>query len=94
MLFLAGIPLLLWGIQHSLASADAYASLRAALAYPLVKLLLLGLVWAYVHHLCAGVRYLLLDVHIGTELKPARQSAFAVLVVSLALTAIIGARLW
>jgi succinate dehydrogenase / fumarate reductase cytochrome b subunit len=93
-LFLAGIPLLLWGIQESLASPEAYASLRATLDHPAVKLVLLGLVWAYVHHLCAGVRYLLLDLHIGTELKPARQSAFAVLVVSLALTAIIGARLW
>jgi succinate dehydrogenase / fumarate reductase cytochrome b subunit len=94
LLFVAGIPLLLWGIQQSLASADAYGSLRATLAHPAVKLLLLGLVWAYIHHLCAGVRYLLLDLHVGTELRPARQSAFAVLIVSLALTAIIGARLW
>lgn len=93
-LFVAGIPLLLWAVQQSLASSDAYTSLQATLARPAVKLLLLGFVWAYVHHFCAGIRYLLLDLHIGTELKPSRQSAFAVLVVSLALTAIIGARLW
>ena len=93
-LFVAGIPLLLWAVQQSLASADAYTSLHATLARPAVELLLLGFVWAYVHHFCAGIRYLLLDLHIGTELKASRQSAFAVLVVSLALTAIIGARLW
>lgn len=93
-LFVAGIPLLLWAVQRSLASPDAYASLQEGLARPAVKLLLLGFIWAYVHHFCAGIRYLLLDLHIGTELKPSRQSAFAVLVVSLALTAIIGARLW
>jgi succinate dehydrogenase cytochrome b subunit len=93
-LFVAGIPLLLWAVQQSLAPADAYAWLQEVLARPAVKLLLLGFVWAYVHHFCAGIRYLLLDLHIGTELKPSRQSAFAVLVVSVALTAIIGARLW
>jgi succinate dehydrogenase / fumarate reductase cytochrome b subunit len=93
-LFLIGIPLLLYTVQQSLASADGYDSVRAILAHPLAKLLVLGLVWAYLHHFCAGIRYLLLDLHIGTDLKPARQSSFAVLIVSLALTAIIGGRLW
>ena len=93
-LFVAGIPLLLCAIQQSLASPESYAALQATLGRPIIKLVLLGLVWAYLHHFCAGIRYLLLDLHIGTELKPARQSAFAVIIVSLALTAIIGARLW
>lgn len=93
-LFAIGIPLLLWAVQRSLASPEGYASLQAALGSPLVKLVLLGLVWSYLHHFCAGIRFLLLDLHVGTELIAARQSAFAVLIVSLALTAIIGARLW
>ena len=94
LLFLIGIPLLLWAVQHSLASPETWAALRASLAHPLAKLLLLGLVWAYLHHFCAGIRYLLLDLHIGTELTPLRQSSYAVLIVSLALTAVVGARLW
>jgi len=94
LLFLFGIPLLLWAVQQSLASPETWAALRASLAHPLAKLLLLGLVWAYLHHFCAGIRYLLLDLHIGTELAPLRQSSYAVLIVSLALTAIVGARLW
>jgi succinate dehydrogenase / fumarate reductase cytochrome b subunit len=94
LLFLVGIPLLLWAVQQSLASPEAYAALQAGLAHPIGKLLLLGLVWAYLHHFCAGIRYLLLDLHIGTELTASRQSSYAVLIVSLALTAITGARLW
>jgi succinate dehydrogenase / fumarate reductase, cytochrome b subunit len=94
LLFLIGIPLLLWAVQQSLASREAWVSLQASLAHPIGKLLLLGLVWAFLHHFCAGVRYLLLDLHIGTELTASRQSSFAVLIVSLALTAITGARLW
>ena len=50
--------------------------------------------WAYLHHFCAGIRYLLLDIHRGIELAPARRSSAVVLVLSLALTLILGARLW
>ena len=57
-------------------------------------LVLLALLWAYLHHFCAGIRYLLLDIHQGIELAPARRSSAVVMVISLALTAILGARLW
>jgi succinate dehydrogenase / fumarate reductase cytochrome b subunit len=40
------------------------------------------------------VRFLILDLNRGIELVPARRSSLAVLVVSLALTALLGARLW
>ena len=60
----------------------------------LVKLLLLGLLWAYLHHFCAGIRFLLLDLHIGGDLQPARQSARLVFIVSLVLTVLIGVKLW
>lgn len=93
-MFLFGIPLLLLAVQSSLASPEAFASLKATLAQPLVKLVLIGFIWAYLHHLCAGIRYLFLDMDKGIELKPARQSAMIVLVASLALTLIVGARLW
>jgi len=93
-LFLAAIPLLLAGVAGSLASPEAYADLKAAWAHPLAKLALIGFTWAYLHHFCAGIRYLLLDLHQGIDLEPARRSSAVVLVVSLALTLIVGARLW
>jgi succinate dehydrogenase / fumarate reductase cytochrome b subunit len=93
-LFLFGIPLLLYVTERSLASADAFAGIAAAFTHPLVKLVLIGFIWAYLHHFCAGIRFLLLDLNIGIRLKPARQSSVAVLVVSLVLTAIAAIRLW
>ena len=93
-LFLIGIPLLLLGLERSLGTWDAFASLRTILAQPLVKLVALGLAWAYLHHFCAGIRFLLLDVHRGIELLQARRSSVIVLVVSLALTVLVGVRLW
>jgi succinate dehydrogenase / fumarate reductase cytochrome b subunit len=59
-----------------------------------VKLILLGLMWSYLHHFCMGIRILLLDMHIGIEKEQAWASAVAVLVVSLALTVLLGVKLW
>jgi succinate dehydrogenase / fumarate reductase cytochrome b subunit len=94
LLFLVGIPLLLWAVQQSLAAPETWAALRASLGHPIPKLLLLGLAWAYLHHFCAGIRFLLIDVHVADDLAGARRSAAIVLVVSLALTLVIGVRLW
>lgn len=88
------LPLLLWLLQSSLASPDTYVRYRAAIAHPLLKLVLIGLMWAFLHHLMAGVRFLLLDVHYGTGLAAARATSVVVLAVSLALTVILGVWLW
>ena len=93
-LFLLGIPLLLAAVGASLASPESYAQLKGAFTHPLAKLMLIGFLWAYLHHFCAGNRYLLLDMQKGIELAPARRSSAIVLAVSLLLTAAIGARLW
>jgi succinate dehydrogenase / fumarate reductase cytochrome b subunit len=93
-LFLFGIPLLLCAVATSLASPEAFANLRSVFAHPLAKLVTIGFAWAYLHHFCAGIRFLLLDMHIGDDLAPARRSSAIVLVVSLALTLIVAVRLW
>jgi succinate dehydrogenase / fumarate reductase cytochrome b subunit len=94
LLFLVGIPFLLWALAASLESEESFAELRAAFAHPIWKLVLIGFLWAYLHHFFAGIRFLLLDLLQGIELQSARRSSMAVLVLSLALTLVIGARLW
>jgi succinate dehydrogenase / fumarate reductase cytochrome b subunit len=81
-------------LDRSLASEQAFQAVQSYLDLPLVKAGGLLFIWAYCHHLCAGVRFLMLDLNRGIELVPARRSSLAVLVVSLALTAFFGARLW
>ena len=84
--------LLLWLLQ---ASLNDPAQFHALYGNPLVKLIVFALLWSLLHHLCAGIRFLVLDVsHSAMDLKPARQSSAIVLVVSLLLTVIIGVRLW
>ena len=90
--------LFLWvflvALQKSLVSAESHAELKAFIDQPLMKLLLLGLVWAVLHHTFAGIRHLALDLRLGIQLPGARASAFTVLVASFGLTIVIGALLW
>ena len=88
------LPFLIYLFELSLDSSLGFNIFKAFVAYPLVKLILIGLLWAFLHHFCMGIRILLLDLNIGTDLKKERASAKIVLVVSLALTVILGAKLW
>jgi succinate dehydrogenase / fumarate reductase, cytochrome b subunit len=90
-LFLA---LLLWLLQASLASQASFDNMRAVAAHPLMKLLVILMVWSYLHHLFAGLRHLAFDMHIGADLGVARASSVAVMVASLALTAVAAVAIW
>jgi succinate dehydrogenase / fumarate reductase cytochrome b subunit len=80
------LPLLLWLFELSLMSELSYARLERLASGVLVKVVLVVLSWAFLHHLVAGVRYLLLDLHIGTDKGPANTSALWVYFISLPLT--------
>ena len=88
------IPLLLWLFQSSVQSAETFQLFRSVVTHPLMKLLLLGLLWGYLHHLLAGVRHLFLDLHIGIELEAARRSSLIVLIGGIVLTLAVGVALW
>lgn len=93
LLFIA-LPLLLLMLQYSLRSIETYTQLMDVLANPLLKLILLGLLWAFMHHFCAGLRYLAIDLHLVRDLAQARNSSKVVMLVSLALTIFVGVKLW
>ena len=85
---------LLYLFQESLASPDSYVRFRALADHWLAKLFLTGMLWALLHHFFAGLRYLLLDMDIGTELRTTRAMSWGVLGTSLALTVVLGVCLW
>lgn len=93
LLFIA-LPLLLLALQYSLSSIETHTQLLEILAHPLSKLVTLGLLWAFLHHFCAGIRYLLIDLRIGSDLAGARYSSKVVLAVSLLSTVVLGVKSW
>jgi succinate dehydrogenase / fumarate reductase cytochrome b subunit len=93
-LFFPFAACLLFALDHSLASEAGFLSVKSYLQMPLVKLVALVFIWSYCHHFCAGIRFLLLDLHQGIELRTTRITSGIVIVAGLALTAFFGARLW
>lgn len=77
-LFVA-MPVLLWWLYASLRSAESYQAATGWLQSIPVKLLLSGLLWAFLHHFYAGLRHLAMDVHWMTSLQKARFSSRVVL---------------
>jgi succinate dehydrogenase / fumarate reductase cytochrome b subunit len=84
-LFLA-LPFILWIFDLSLTSELSYARLSEFASHWLARLILLGLAWAFIHHLIAGLRFLMLDLDVGVDKPAARTSALAVFAISLPLT--------
>ena len=89
------LPFLLWLFESSMTSRETFARFSEVANNPLVEIILLGLIWFYMHHFCAGIRYLLLDLHKGVDLESAILSSKIVFGVSIALTLIVGVQvLW
>lgn len=94
MLMFLLLPFILYLLDKSLTSEATFAELQALTSGVFVKLVILALSWAYLHHFCAGVRHLLMDLHYGLDKDSARQSAVSVLAISLVLAALIALKLF
>jgi succinate dehydrogenase / fumarate reductase cytochrome b subunit len=88
------IPLLLALFELSLESPQTFLRFKEVFSHWAFKLLLIGLIWAYLHHLFAGIRHLALDLHYGAELPAARATSWVVLAGAIVLTAVIAVKIW
>ena len=89
------LPVLIWLLQGSLdTTTEGVAAFATVIDNWCVRLVLFGLIWAFLHHFCMGIRLLLIDLHIGVDKAPAQASAKAVFAISLALTAAFGLKLF
>jgi len=88
-LFLS-IPFSLYFLQLSLSSSAGFEQTLEYLSSPWSKLALIPLIWAFMHHLLAGFRFLLIDQNIGIELSVARKTAWFVVYAAILLTVIVG----
>lgn len=96
------LPFIIWMFDTSVSSELSFARFRAAFESGagfvpgwLVKLVTLGLIWAYLHHFIAGLRHVWMDIsHAAVTKQRGSASAKVVLVVSLLLTVVLGAKLF
>ena len=96
------MPFIIWMFDTSLSSEISFAKFRAAFNSGLwffpgffIKLVALALIWAYLHHLIAGVRHLWMDVsHAAVSKEFGAKSAVFTLAASVFLTLVLGAKLF
>jgi len=93
LLFLS-LPIILYLFDKSISSELSFITFSQFVGHPLVKLFILALIWAFLHHFCAGIRFLMLDTHRGIEKDQIQKSAITVLAVSLSLTVVLAAKLF
>lgn len=88
------VPLGVWGLSNSLSGEAGFQRMADGMAHPLTRLVLLLLIWAFAHHVFAGLRHLALDAHWGVERNRARQSSIAVLLATGLITLLAAWRLF
>jgi len=94
LLFFPFVAWALYLLDTSLRSEQGFQYVRGQyLDLALVKVGLLVFIWSYCHHLCAGIRYLFLDLDKGVDLRTARITSWIVIVAGLVLTGLLGSKL-
>ena len=90
----AGIALLLWLLDASLASPASYADVSHLLGGFLVKLVVWVVLAALIYHSMAGIRHLIMDLGYGETLQGGVLGAKLVFAASAVLIIIVGALIW
>lgn len=96
------LPFVIWMLDTSITSEYSFARISAAFNVGIgifagwfIKLVALALIWAYLHHFCAGLRHIWMDVsHKSVTKEFGKTSAMACFAISLILTAALGAKLF
>jgi len=95
------LPLIVWLFDTSVSSEISHDVFQSAFSAGLwifpgwfMKLVALALIWAYLHHLIAGLRHLYMDVCHAVSKEFGKSSAIFTLAVSIGLTLILGAKLF
>lgn len=95
------LPFVVWMFDTSVSSEISFIKFKAAFNVGVgfvpgivVQLVALALIWAYLHHLIAGVRHIYMDAHHAVSKEFGKSSAVVTLVLSIGLTAALGAKLF
>lgn len=95
------LPLIVWLFDTSVSSEISFASFTSAFSAGvgfvpgwLFKLVVLAIMWAYLHHLLAGLRHVYMDATHKVTKEFGKSTAIVTLVLSIGLTLVLGAKLF
>jgi succinate dehydrogenase / fumarate reductase, cytochrome b subunit len=91
------LPVIIWMFGASVSSEISYIRFMRMFeggSGIALKLVALALIWAYLHHMIAGLRHLWMDVNHAVSKEFGRKSAAFTLVVSVTITLALAAKLF
>ena len=95
------LPFIIWMFDKSVSSEASYEDFTAVFTHGFgpfpgvfVKLVVLALIWSYLHHFCAGVRHLWMDATHSVATEQGKSAAVVSFAISLLLTVALGAKLF
>ena len=95
------MPFIIWMFDNSISSEISFEKFKAIFNIGagfvpgwFFKLVVLAIIWAYLHHLIAGVRHLYMDAKHAVSKEFGRSSAISTLVISIGLTIVLAAKLF
>ena len=95
------MPFIIWMFDTSISSELSFARFTSAFGVGVgfvpgwfFKLVALAILWAFLHHLIAGLRHLWMDMRHAVSKEFGKSSAVFTLVLSIGLTVVLGAKLF
>lgn len=95
------MPFIIWMFDTSISSELSFARFTSAFGVGVgfvpgwfFKLVALAIMWAFLHHLIAGLRHLWMDMRHAVSKEFGKSSAVFTLVLSVGLTVVLGAKLF
>ena len=95
------LPFIIWLFDTSVTSEYSFAKFTAAFNVGIgfvpgwfIKLVVLAIMWAYLHHFIAGVRHLWMDINHAVSKEFGRSSAIFTLSLGSLLTFVLGLKLF
>ena len=95
------MPFIIWMFDTSISSELSFARFTSVFNIGVgfvpgwfFKLVALAIMWAFLHHLIAGLRHLWMDMRHAVSKEFGKSSAVFTLVLSIGLTAVLGAKLF
>ena len=95
------MPFIIWMFDTSISSELSFARFTSVFNIGVgfipgwfVKLVALAIIWAFLHHFIAGLRHLWMDARHTVSKEFGKSSAVATLTLSVALTVVLGAKLF
>lgn len=88
------LPVMLCFLRHSLHSEESFIYVKNLLAEPLYKLIVWAFGAAFIYHILAGFRHMIMDTGFGEELVAGRRTAILVIVLAVIFTIFLGVWIW